>query len=163
MIKRWLPFPLVSLFLLGLWLLLNQSLAPAHWLFGAVLALYGPRWLVRLEAPAGALRRPLAALRLFGLVMVDVVRSNIAVARIILRLGTRHETAGFLDIPLTMRHPTGLAVLATIITATPGTLWVDYDSARGMLLLHVLDLVDEEAWMRTIKHRYERLLMEIFE
>ena len=29
--------------------------------------------------------------------------------------------------------------------------------------MHVLDLVDEETWVRTIKGRYERLLMEIFE
>ena len=34
---------------------------------------------------------------------------------------------------------------------------------RGTLLLHVLDLVDEEQWSRLIKDRYERLLMEIFE
>ena len=29
--------------------------------------------------------------------------------------------------------------------------------------LHVLDLVDEETWVRLIKDRYERRLMEIFE
>jgi multicomponent K+:H+ antiporter subunit E len=28
--------------------------------------------------------------------------------------------------------------------------------------MHILDLVDEETWLRTIKHRYERRLMEIF-
>jgi len=32
-----------------------------------------------------------------------------------------------------------------------------------MLTIHVLDLIDENAWIRTIKHRYERLLLEIFE
>ena len=36
-------------------------------------------------------------------------------------------------------------------------------SATGRLLLHVLDLVDEETWVRLIKDRYERRLMEIFE
>ena len=37
------------------------------------------------------------------------------------------------------------------------------DAAKGILLLHVLDLVDETAWIRLIKDRYERRLMEIFE
>ena len=48
-------------------------------------------------------------------------------------------------------------------TSTPGTIWLNYDAAKGTLLLHVLDLVDETVWIRTIKGRYERLLMEIFE
>jgi len=30
------------------------------------------------------------------------------------------------------------------------------------LTIHVLDLVDETEWVRTIKGRYERLLLEIF-
>jgi len=42
-------------------------------------------------------------------------------------------------------------------------LWMQYDSSRGELLVHVLDLVDEDAWIRLLKDRYERLLMEIFE
>lgn len=30
-------------------------------------------------------------------------------------------------------------------------------------MIHVLDLVDEGEWVRTIKERYERHLLEIFE
>jgi multicomponent K+:H+ antiporter subunit E len=29
--------------------------------------------------------------------------------------------------------------------------------------MHVLDLVDRETWIATIRNRYERRLMEIFE
>jgi len=50
-----------------------------------------------------------------------------------------------------------------IITSTPGTAWMDYNSARGEVLLHVFDLVDEAEWLDTIKNRYEHLLREIFE
>jgi multicomponent K+:H+ antiporter subunit E len=68
-----------------------------------------------------------------------------------------------MTIPLDLRDPTGLAVLAVIITSTPGTAWLDYNSARRTLLLHVFDLVDETAWLNLIKNRYEYLLLEIFE
>ena len=68
-----------------------------------------------------------------------------------------------MDIPLDLRDPYGLAVLACIITSTPGTLWVSFDAGEGMLTIHVLDLIDENDWIRTIKGRYERLLLEIFE
>ena len=33
----------------------------------------------------------------------------------------------------------------------------------GVLLIHVLDLVDKDEWVALIKNRYEALLMEIFE
>ena len=65
--------------------------------------------------------------------------------------------------PLELRHPGGLAVVACIITATPGTSWVRFDRAANVVTIHVLDLVDEQAWIRQFKQRYQRLLMEIFE
>ncbi len=160
---RWLPFPLMALSLLLMWLLLNQALTPGHVILGAILGVGGAWALTRLEPPAGRLRRPLAILTLAVLVLQDIVRSNIAVARIILGPRVHHETSGFLDIPLELRAPYGLAVLALIVTATPGTLWVAFDPARGVLTLHVLDLIDEDAWIATIKQRYERHLREIFE
>jgi multicomponent K+:H+ antiporter subunit E len=160
---RWLPSPLMALFLLVMWLLLNQTLAPGHVMLGAVLGIGGSWALTRLEPFAGRVRRPQAMLKLAVVVLSDIVRSNIAVARIILGPRAHNETAGFLDIPLELRAPYGLAVLALIVTATPGTLWVTFDAAKGVLTLHVLDLIDEDAWIATIKQRYERYLLEIFE
>ena len=108
--------------------------------------------------------RPQKALLLLGLVFVDIVRSNIAVARIVLGLtGKRAIRSGFLEVPLDMRDPYGLAALATIVTSTPGTIWAGLSQDSATLTLHVLDLRDERASIDTIKQRYERLLMEIFE
>ncbi len=91
----------------------------------------------------------------------DIIRSNFLVARVILRGGPVHS--GFVAIPLALTDRYGLAVLACIITSTPGTIWVSYDPAGSMLLIHVLDLVNEQTWIRTIQQRYERPLLEIFE
>lgn len=68
-----------------------------------------------------------------------------------------------MTIPLDLRDSTGLALLSIIITSTPGTAWIDYDSTRNTLLLHIFDLVDETAWLNLIKNRYEQFLLEIFE
>jgi len=95
-------------------------------------------------------------------VLKDIVLSNIAVARIVLGLGQRSWTSGFVEIPLELRDPYGLAALACIITSTPGTLWADFDAGNGVLTIHVLDLVDRSEWIHTIKERYERPLLEIF-
>ena len=158
---RLVPFPLVSAGLLVLWLLLN-SLSVGHILLGGAVALIGGWALAALEPPKTRLRRPLAVLRLTAFVFADIVRSNVAVARLILGLEPRRWASGFVDVPLELRNPYGLATLACIITSTPGTLWVDFNEASGTLTIHVLDLVDETEWVRTIKGRYERLLLEIF-
>ncbi len=160
---RWLPLPLVTGFLLVMWLLLVGSASPGALLLGLLLALLGARALLALDPERARLRRPRAALELAWVVLVEVFRSNNAVARIILAPGTRNRTSGFVRVPLDMRDPYGLAALACIITATPGTVWVEYDSAQGAMLLHVLDLIDHEEWVRIVKDRYERRLMEIFE
>ena len=75
----------------------------------------------------------------------------------------RFQGQGVMKIQLDMRAPHGLAMLSIIVTATPGTVWAGHDAERNVLTLHVLDLQDEAAWVHTIKHRYERPLMEIFE
>jgi multicomponent K+:H+ antiporter subunit E len=159
---RLLPFPIASTSLLIFWLLLNQTLSLGHVLLGGTLALVGGWVLSALEPPKARPRRLGAILNLVALVLVDVVRSNVAVARIILGLERRPRTAGFVEIPLELRDPYGLATLACIITSTPGTLWVDFNEMSGTLTIHVLDLVDKTEWVRTIKGRYERLLLEIF-
>jgi multicomponent K+:H+ antiporter subunit E len=158
-----LPYPLLSLALLLLWLLLNQSVSVGHVILGSVIAVLASWAMAALRPEKPRIRRPGVALRLLGMVLLDILRSNIAVGRIIVRSREPGVNAGFMTIPLDMRSRHGLAVLSIIITSTPGTIWVEYDDARGTLLLHVLDLVDETVWIRTIKGRYERMLMEIFE
>lgn len=160
--SRLVPFPVASASLLVLWLLLNQTLSPGHILLGSVLALIGGWALAALETPKARPRSLGAIFRLAAFVSADIVLSNIAVARIILGLERRQRTSGFVRIPLELRDPYGLATLACIITSTPGTVWVDFNEASGTLTIHVLDLVDKSEWVRTIKGRYERLLLEIF-
>jgi multicomponent K+:H+ antiporter subunit E len=158
-----LPYPLLSAALVVLWLLLNQSISAGHVILGSVIAVLASWAMAALRPDKPRIRRPGAALRLAGLVLIDILRSNLAVGRIIVRSGEPGVNAGFMTIPLDLRSRQGLAVLSIIITSTPGTVWVNYDAAKGTLLLHVLDLIDETVWIRTIKDRYERRLMEIFE
>jgi multicomponent K+:H+ antiporter subunit E len=159
---RLLPFPIASASLLVLWLLLNQSLSLGQILLGGAVALVGGWALSALDPPKARPRRFGVLFRLAVLVVADIVRSNVAVARIILGFERRRWTSGFVEIPLELRDPYGLAMLACIITSTPGTLWVNFNEASGTLTIHVLDFIDKTEWVRTIKGRYERLLLEIF-
>ena len=158
---RLLPYPLLAASLLLMWLLLN-GFTLGHAVLGSVIAIAASRTMTALEPAKPRLRRWDRIPVLVGRVMADIMRSNLAVARLVLRPRSDRKS-GFVTIPLDLRDRTGLAVLACIITSTPGTAWVEYRSGNGTLLIHVLDLVDEREWIDLIKTRYERILMEIFE
>jgi len=156
--------PVLVLSLIGLWLLLNQSLAPAQILVGSALAV-AIAWATSSLRPVMArLRRLDIAALLILVVLKDIVHSNFSVGRIVLGFKPMREIRpGFLRIPLDLRNPHGLAALAAIVTATPGTVWSGLSAEGDALTLHVLDLEDEAGLIRLIKHRYEQPLMRIFE
>jgi multicomponent K+:H+ antiporter subunit E len=156
--------PVLVLVLTAMWLLLNQSFAPAHLVLGVALAM-ALAWSASALRPLRArVRRLDVALILTLVVLFDIVRSSIAVARLVLAWSsTREVRSGFLRIPLDLRDPHGLAALAIIVTSTPGTVWAGLSPTSDALTLHVLDLKDDIEWIRDFKLRYEQPLMRIFE
>jgi multicomponent K+:H+ antiporter subunit E len=162
-VSRRVPLVLTAA-LLVMWLLLNETLSLGHVALGLALAV-ALAWASGVLRPLRPeMRRPHLVVVLLAHVLLDIVRSNIGVARIVLGLVRDREIrSGFVKIPLALTDPHGLAVLAGIVTATPGTVWVDHDLATSTLTLHVLDLKSDQEWIDWIKQRYERLLMGIFE
>ncbi len=157
-------FPLLWLALVAMWLVLNRTLAAADAIVG------------RARCTGRRARARAAAARAGSLAPASAPSSSSRASwcstsfdrtlpsrRSYLRPGTRGRVAGFVDIPLDIRHPVALAALACIITATPGTAWAKYDSLANVVTIHVLDLVDGAALVRTIKDRYEAKLKEVFE
>ena len=165
MIRAVLPHPILSLALFGASLLLSGSVAAPALALALLMALAAPHIMRALEVEPVRVRKPLTLLSFALVVTRDIIRSNWEVALVVLGLNASRDSrvSGFVHIPLEMRDRYGLAVLAVIITSTPGTIWVEYEDATGVLLLHILDLRDEDDWADRIKNRYERRLMEIFE
>jgi multicomponent K+:H+ antiporter subunit E len=161
--KRWLPSPLMSAILLLTWLLLNQSVSPGQILLGVALAIGLPLLGLSLQ-PYGYPRilRPLALFRLLSWALMEIIRSAFNVSRIILFGTKKGLNSQFIHIPLELRNPFGLALLSCLINSTPGTVWVELLD-DNVLVLHVFDLQDEQWWIDTIKSRYERPLIDIFE
>ena len=153
----------LSALLFVVWLLLNQSVSPGTLLMGAVLAVLVPLGTKSLRPGSVTMRKPLVAFKLWAIVMRDFVRSNIRVATLILTRRPRDIPSGFLLVPLDMRDPHALAMLAMILCLTPGTAWAEVSLDRSVLLLHVFEIDDADAMVAMVKERYERPLMEIFE
>lgn len=159
---RWLPAPLLSCMLFAVWLLLNGTVAPAHLLLGALLAIVIPLWTVRLSPDR---IHPLAwapVLRLLLIVPWDVVTSAFVAARQVLGRESRLNS-GFVRVPVSIESRQGLFMLASIVSLTPGTLMADISDDRRHLLVHALHLEDEAALIALIQQRYERPLRQIFD
>lgn len=157
-----LPYPLLTAGLVFTWLALS-GFTPGHVALAVIVSMGASYAMRALGEKSPRIRSVLAILKLMGIVFYDVVRSNFAVAHIILSGKRYQRSSGFVSIPLRLTNPSAIAVLAIVLTSTPGTAWLDYNSARSTLLIHVFDLVDEATWIDLIANRYERLLMEIFE
>jgi multicomponent K+:H+ antiporter subunit E len=161
-LARLMPSPLTSLVLLIGWLVMNGSVSAGHLLLGALLALAIPLLLAPLRGERARMMRPGLALRLLLRVLGDIVVANLEVARLILGPQQRLRP-GFVWVPLRIRDPHGITMLACIITMTPGTLSADLSPERDHLLVHALHLTDEAALLASIRERYESPLIEIFE
>ena len=161
--KRLLPAPLLSVALFVLWLMLNQSASAGHMLLGAILGLLIPVLLRGLRPLPVRIRRPMTILRLAFTVAYDTSVSNLTVVRFLMIKSYRKHGADFVHIPLELRDPNALAVLAMIVCITPGTSWAELSRDRSTLLLHALEVGDHAALVAHVKTRYERPLMEIFE
>lgn len=160
--KALLPYPLLSIALALASILLSASVAPPSLALAGLAAVLVPQAMRALRVDPVRVRAPAALFTLAVRVAADILRSNWAVGQIL--VGRHAErVSGFIHVPLDLKDRYALAVLAIILTSTPGTLWVEYDRATGRLLMHILDLVDEETWVRIVKDRYESLLLEIFE
>lgn len=160
--SRLLPHPVLWLVLWVMWMMLTRF-SLGHAILGATIAVVAGRAMAALQPQSVPMRGWRVLPRLLWTVFLDVIRSNAAVTRLILTEGRSGRCAAFLEIPLALKSQSGLAALAVILTATPGTAWVEYRSEDGVLMLHVFDARETEQYRHVISSVYEPMLQELFE
>lgn len=156
----WFSHPVLSLLLGASWLALSHSLEPVHLLSALLIALILPRLLHPFLGEYAQIDW-WATVRLTLVVLKDIVLSNIAVAKLVLGPLPRMQPA-WLPVPLASDHPRVNALLASIITTTPGTVSCVVDEQRREILVHALNCDDAQAMIDDMKTRYEAPLLQIF-
>src|SRR5690606_6592834 len=123
--ERWLPHPWLTLVLVLLWILLLNSFSVGGLLMGVVLGVL----ISHLTSQFWPERPPIKSFRkafsYLGLVAWDVVVANLQVARIILFRRADALDVRWVVLPLELRSPEAISVLAGTITMTPGTVSCD--------------------------------------
>ena len=159
--RRLVPRPVLSFSLLLLWLSITNAASFGLLLLGIVLAVVVPRLTRGFWPEAIRLSHPLRALRFLGLFAWDIVLANWGVARRVLGSPERLSPA-LVEVPLDLRDPFLATLLGSVVSLTPGTVSIDVDQTRWILLVHALDAPDPQALIDEIKTRYEKAIMEMF-
>ncbi|MBD3664589.1 Na+/H+ antiporter subunit E [Sulfitobacter aestuariivivens] len=160
---RWLlPHPLLTLILAVVWVLLQNDITAGMVVFGIILGVVIP-WMTSVwwpDTPKGFRLGKMVSYSL--MVMWDIMVANVQVAWIVISVPNAKLKPAWIVIPLELRQPEAITVLAGTITLTPGTVSADLSDEGHSLLVHVLHTDDPDGVRDEIKTRYERRLLEIF-
>lgn len=160
---RWLfPHPFLTVLLAVVWMLLQNTVSAGMVVFGLILGIIIPRTTAAFwpERPGGV---RLGKLFLYGSIVIwDIIVANVKVAWVVLTVPNSKLKPAWIVIPLDLRQPEAITVLAGTITLTPGTVSADLSASGHYLLVHVLHTDDPDGERDEIKSRYEARLKEIF-
>ena len=163
LLRRIFPHPHMSVLLTLVWMLLANSISLNSLVFGLLLGIVIPFVTQPYWPDRPKLRNWPMVVSYILIVLWDIVVANVTVAMIILFNRDADRQPNWVCVPLDLRSPEAITVLAGTITMTPGTVSADLSSGGHNLLVHCLDAPDPEAVRDEIKQRYERRLKEIFE
>ena len=103
----------------------------------------------------------MASLGLFFL--REVILSAVSVAAWVLRPNAATAMSpAIIAFPLTVSRDLEIALLANLITLTPGTLSIDVSDDRKILYVHALDCRDLVLLKKQIADGFERKIIEAF-
>jgi multicomponent K+:H+ antiporter subunit E len=160
---NWLiPHPLLTLILTLVWMLLQNELSAGMVVFGVILGVIIP-WGTSIWWPDTPKGFRLGKMISYSFVVIwDIIVANIQVAWIVLTVPTSKLKPAWIVVPLELREPEAITMLAGTITLTPGTVSADLSDQGHSLLVHVLHTDDPDGVLDDIKTRYEARLLEIF-
>lgn len=99
-------------------------------------------------------------LLLLGYFLKELILSALNVAWLVLQPKIRLRPA-FISYPLTVTTDVQITLLASLITLTPGTLSVDVSDDRKTLLIHALDVADEDVVIGRIAAGFEAKVLGV--
>ncbi len=143
------------------------SLHPLDLLFGACLSaalVSVSRRFVFGDGPDGRvslLRRAVALVPFSLAVFREIVVGTWEVTLVTLHLRPL-KRPGIVEVPIGERTPAGVAVWAVVTGLPPGSFFVDVDGDRGVVLIHILDASDPEAFRRQQEEFYRRYQRAVF-
>lgn len=163
MLARIFPHPILSIVIVIVWLFLQNRFSMGHLVLGTVIGIVVPKFTSSYWPGRPRIRNIPMIVSFIAVVLWDIVVSNVIVAYLVLFRRSESLRSRFITVPLDLRTPEAISLLAGTITMTPGTVSADLSADGRSLLVHCLETDAPDEVIAGIKSRYERRLKEIFE
>lgn len=146
-----------------IWCAATGTFSGLNMALGAVVASLAVLLLRRQLAPPRALRQLRRVVSLVLVFFYELGVSAVRVAMVVLAPNLKSVKPGIVAFPLTVKSDAEIALLANMITLTPGTLSIDVSEDRKLLYVHALTLDSREALIAEIAGGFEAKVREVFE
>lgn len=153
---------LANLLLALLWMALMGSRQPAQFLLGVLLGYAALAILAPLVGSGAYVRRLPRALAFAGFFLKELLLANVRVARDVITPRSRRRP-GVVAVPLDTRDETEIALLANLLTLTPGSVTLDIADDRSVLYVHAMFVDDPDTVRAKIKNGFERRVRELLQ
>ena len=151
---------LLNFILAFVWMFLKTSYSPASFFVGYFFGLLIIYIFRRFFTSRFYLLRVVAVLNLIYIFTLELILSNIAVLKAVLRPKLNIKP-GIFAFPTELKEDWEITTLANLITLTPGTLVVDVSPDNKILYVHAMDISDADEAIQSIKNTFEKAIMEV--
>lgn len=151
---------LLNVFLAFMWMFIKVSYDLSSFIKGYIFGLIILFVFRRFFTSRFYLSRVYAAIKLTLIFLKELVLSNIAVLKVILKpkLDMR---PGIFAFETVLTKDWEITVLSSLITLTPGTLVIDVSDDNKTLYIHAMDISDVDDAVKSIKESFEKAILEV--
>lgn len=151
---------LLNVFIAFVWMFLSNSFTAATFIIGYILGLVMLFMLRRFFSTRFYMERVVAVAKLLLLFLKELIVSNIAVLRVILKPKMDIKPAIF-ELETKLTQDWEITLLSMLITLTPGTVVINVSEDRTKLYVHTLDLEDVDDAVDSIRNTFEKAILEV--
>ncbi|WP_214547246.1 Na+/H+ antiporter subunit E [Staphylococcus pseudintermedius] len=152
----------INLFLAIFWLFVSDSYTMNAFVLGYLFALLFVFLMRKLLPGRFYVITLYKVIKLVFVFLLELIKANIDVLRIILQPRIKNESAFFVY-ETDLEHPWQVALLSNLITLTPGTVVIGVNDDMKRLYIHCLNFSTKEEEVAGIKGSLEKAVREVGE
>jgi multicomponent Na+:H+ antiporter subunit E len=151
---------LSNLILAIIWVMATGTLTEENFLFGFIIS-FVILWVITYKEDERKYFTIIPKLFGFlGFILWEITKANFQSVRESFYPKSKLEPA-IVKVPLEAKTDIEITFLANIISLTPGTLIMDVSSDKKVIYIHVMHLLDKEEFIKEIKIKFEKPLLEL--
>lgn len=151
---------MINIVLAFLWVFMNGDFTVSTFVTGYLIGLVAVYILRNFLPGRFYLKRLYWMIRLFFIFIIELVKANIEVVRIVMAPKIDIHP-GFYAYPNDLEEEWEVALLSTLITLTPGTVVVAISEDYSIIYIHGLDMDDADTEIANIKTAFEDVIKEV--